>query len=85
MTFQIEILPPARKQLAKLDRQVRERVRHAIDGLAENPRPPGFKPLVGRPGYRIKVGKDYRVIYLVQDAVLWVLVLEVGHRSSVYR
>jgi len=33
---------------------------------------------------RIRAG-DYRVIYTIRDDVLLVLVIEVGHRSSIYR
>lgn len=33
---------------------------------------------------RVRVG-DWRVIYQVQDAVLLVLVVQVGHRREVYR
>jgi mRNA-degrading endonuclease RelE of RelBE toxin-antitoxin system len=28
---------------------------------------------------------DYRILYEIQDAVLRVLVIEVGHRREVYR
>jgi mRNA interferase RelE/StbE len=35
-------------------------------------------------GYRLRIG-DWRVIYTVQDDVLVVLVLGVGHRREIYR
>ncbi|MFH0902365.1 MAG: type II toxin-antitoxin system RelE/ParE family toxin, partial [Pseudomonadota bacterium] len=34
--------------------------------------------------YRIRSG-DYRVIYTIEDKVLVVLVVKVGHRREVYR
>lgn len=34
--------------------------------------------------WRIRMG-DYRVVYQVQDAVLLVLVVKVGHRREIYR
>jgi len=34
--------------------------------------------------YRIRVG-DYRIIYQIEDAVLVVLVVDVGHRREIYR
>lgn len=83
--YRVEIDAPALKQLAKLDRQIRDRIRLAIRTLADNPRPPGCKLLIGRPGYRIKVGKDWRVIYTVNDGVALVLVIELGHRREIYR
>jgi len=85
MPYRVEIEPPALKQLEKLDRQIRDRLRAAIRKLEENPRPPGCEQLTGRPGYRIKVRQDWRVIYTVNDGVTLVLVIEVGHRKEIYR
>jgi mRNA interferase RelE/StbE len=54
--------------------------------VASSPRQFG-KPLVGsRYGelWRYRVG-DYRLICQIKDGVLIVLVLEIGHRSSIYR
>jgi mRNA interferase RelE/StbE len=34
--------------------------------------------------YRVRVG-DYRIIYQIQDKVLVVLVVKIGHRREVYR
>jgi mRNA interferase RelE/StbE len=52
--------------------------------LAEDPRPPASRPLTGRPAYRIRIG-DYRVIYTIQDDLLVVVVVTLGHRRDVYR
>ena len=82
-SYRVEVEPPALKQLSKLDHQVCERIRSAIRALAADPRPHGCKMLVGRPGFRIRVG-DYRVIYTVNDGVALVLVVELGHRREVY-
>jgi mRNA interferase RelE/StbE len=51
--------------------------------LAQNPRPPAARALKGRPGLRVRVG-DYRVIYTIQDEVLLVVVVTLGHRRDVY-
>jgi mRNA interferase RelE/StbE len=51
--------------------------------LAEDPRPPGARALQGRPGLRVRVG-DYRIIYTVEDDVLLVVVVRLGHRRDVY-
>jgi mRNA interferase RelE/StbE len=40
--------------------------------------------LRGRPGFRVRVG-DYRVIYTIEDAVLLVVVVTLGHRRDVYQ
>ncbi|MGA0557011.1 type II toxin-antitoxin system RelE family toxin [Larkinella sp. VNQ87] len=55
----------------------------AIKALADNPRPFGCKKLKGRKGYRIRVG-DYRVVYEINDGILVVLIIDVGHRREIY-
>ena len=53
--------------------------------LVENPRPQGCVKLTGEESlYRIRVG-EYRIIYQIQDAVLLVLIISIGHRREVYR
>ena len=84
MTYAVEILRAAQKQLAKLDRQAQSRAIESIRGLAADPRPPGCKKLSGRPAWRIRVG-SYRVLYEIHDARLVVLVVSVGDRKDVYR
>jgi len=67
-----------------------QRIRAAIDLLAENPRPPSCVALQGEVGvYRVRVG-DYRIVYEVLDyevldQVLVVQVVHVGHRREVHR
>jgi mRNA interferase RelE/StbE len=82
--YSIEVRPAARKALKGLDRTVQRRMQAAIELLADNPRPPGAVALRGRPGLRIRVG-DYRIIYQVQDDVLVVAVIALGHRRDIYR
>jgi mRNA interferase RelE/StbE len=59
------------------------RIIKAINELATDPRPPGCKKLTGRPGYRIRVG-DYRIIYNIEDKILTVFVIDIGHRKNIY-
>ena len=84
MSYQIQILRRAQKALSRLPRQDYERVRDAIASLADVPRPPGCKKLTGREGWRIRIGR-YRVIYEIEDEVLVVTVLDVGHRRDIYK
>lgn len=81
--YRVELTPSAARQLRKLDPQVGRRIAGAIELLALDPRPPASRPLRGRPGYRVRIG-DWRVIYTVEDDVLLVLVLRLGHRKDVY-
>ncbi|MDT5296454.1 MAG: mRNA interferase RelE/StbE [Acidobacteriota bacterium] len=83
MSYEVLILRRAQKELAALPATAYERVRDAVAALAERPRPPGCKKLVGREGWRIRSG-DYRVIYEIDDARKRVTVLHVGNRRDVY-
>lgn len=84
MSYHIQVLRRAQKELARLPGQDYERVRDAIRALADDPRPSGCKKLTGREGWRIRVG-HYRVLYEIEDAVRIVTVLDVGHRRDIYR
>ena len=85
MTYAIEVLPAAERDLRKVHPQMRARIRGAVLKLAADPRPPGARALKDRPGYlRVRVG-DYRIIYTIEDDVLRVVVVRVGHRRDVYR
>ena len=84
MTCAIEVLPAAERGLRKVHPQMRARIRGAVLKLATDPRPPGARALKDRPGYlRARVG-DYRIIYTIEDDVLRVVVVRVGHRRDVY-
>lgn len=86
MRYTVEIQRRAEKFLrAVTDRGLYMRLRSAIDSLAENPRPAGCVKLTGSNNLsRLRVG-DYRIIYQIQDRMLLVLVVDIGHRREVYR
>jgi mRNA interferase RelE/StbE len=82
--FTILIERYAQKQILKLDKKVIPVIKTAIAGLANNPRPYGYKKLKGEDAYRIRVG-DYRVIYEIDDNKIIVTVVSVGHRKDIYK
>lgn len=83
--YQIEIKVSAKKELARLPRQIAEKVVERIKWLADNPRPYGCKKLCGEDSiYRIRVG-DYRVVYSIVDQCLIVEVIRIRHRREVYK
>lgn len=83
--YEVEVARRAVKALARLPRREQQRVRAAIDLLADEPRPPGCVALKGEDrAYRVRVG-DYRIVYEVHDDRLVVLVIRVGHRRDVYK
>ncbi len=60
------------------------RILACVGALAEDPRPPGCEKLSGQERFRVRQS-DYRIIYEIQDDVLTVIVVKVGHRREVYR
>jgi mRNA interferase RelE/StbE len=88
LAWQIEISRTAEKQIEKLDRKPQLAIlRFLREKLAdtENPRQWG-KPLRGDKAglWRYRVA-DYRLICELQDKLIRVIVLYVGHRKDVYR
>ncbi|TKJ28334.1 type II toxin-antitoxin system RelE/ParE family toxin [Blastococcus sp. CCUG 61487] len=84
MRYAVRLAPAAVRQLRSLDPAGRRRVQAAIDLLANDPRPPSARRLVGGAGeWRVRTG-DFRIIYEIHDAELVVLVVKVGHRRDVY-
>ncbi|MBU2608202.1 MAG: type II toxin-antitoxin system RelE/ParE family toxin [Chloroflexi bacterium] len=84
--YRIEISPAADRDLEKLKGRIRrqdfERLRVAVSGLAEEPRPQGVRKIKGAErAYRIRMG-NYRVVYEVYDNDNLVLILQVARRSE---
>lgn len=85
--WRVEYVDRAQRVLQKLEKPVRERIEAYIASILDCPDPRSReKPLTGpRAGqWRYRVG-DYRVLCELRDEVLVILVLEVDHRSRVYR
>lgn len=84
MNYTVNILRSAQKQLAKINREDRDRIISTIRNLADNPRPAGCIKLSGRPAWRIRIGA-YRVIYEIHDDQLLIIIVAIGHRKEVYK
>lgn len=84
MSYRVEITRKAEKSIGRLDKRTARRIADAIMSLADDPRPAGCKKLVGDDRWRVRLG-DYRILYLIEDDVLIVTVVEVAHRREVYR
>jgi mRNA interferase RelE/StbE len=83
--YSIRIKKTARKELAAINtKSDRQRIVKRIQSLADDPRPSGSRKLSGRERYRIRQG-HFRILYTIEDAVLTVYVVKVGHRKDVYR
>lgn len=81
----VEYTKQAVKALASMPGTVRMLVKSKIEALAADPLgAANVKKLVGRPGYRLRVG-DWRVIYTLDSGRLVILVLDIGARGGVYK
>ena len=89
MAWRVEVSAAARKALSKLDRQAARSILQFLDdnvAKETDPRAAG-KALSGSALgnlWRYRVG-DYRVVADIQDSVVTVLVVRIGHRREVYR
>jgi mRNA interferase RelE/StbE len=87
LVWTVKYTDTAKKELHKLDKQIARRILDYMDervATLEDPRSSG-KMLTGPLGglWRYRVG-DYRVICDIQDRIVCVLVLRIGHRGKVY-
>ena len=82
MDYRIVWSIQANKQLERLDRSVAKRIHERVGQLYQNPER-YVEKLVRYPYYRLRVG-DYRVILDIQNEMVRILILKVGHRSNVY-
>lgn len=87
MRYAFRFTPTARRQLRSVDRQTAMRILQALTPLGDDPyrADADVAKLSGHDHlYRLRVG-DHRVAYTIDDDVLIVLVVKVGHRRDVYR
>lgn len=76
----------ARKNLSKEDKQIQRRILNYLDRLIENPNPRDLgEALTGRlkEYWKYRTG-DYRMICKIEDNILTIMVLKVGHRREIY-
>ena len=82
--YRIEVKKSAEKELRKIPGKQLTRILDRIGSLADDPRPKGSIKLTNSEKYRLRIG-NYRVLYSIEDQVLTVYVVKVGHRKSIYR
>lgn len=74
------------RALQKMPRQNAQRIRQALDRLAENPdrRDVDIAPLEGRPGFRLRVG-GFRIIFEKNEKDHSIDVLRIISRGQAYK
>ena len=88
MSWRIEYLKSARKDIQKIDPQTRQQIRDYLEqrvATLDNPRQLGKAPKGPLSAlWRYRVG-NYRLVCEIHDEVLVVLVVRIGHRKKVYK
>ena len=85
MKYLVELKSSAAKALKKLPRSTQKRIVARLSELETSLPPVETTKMKGEnPFHRVRVG-DYRIIYEIQNEVLVILVIKIGHRKDVYR
>ena len=83
--YKVLIKPSAVKELEAIPlKKDRQRIALKIKSLGDNPRPAGCRKLSGHDRFRLRQGQ-YRILYGINDNMLIVYVVKIGHRKDVYR
>jgi mRNA interferase RelE/StbE len=82
LTYQVFLDPRAAKLLSRLSDTLRTRIKDALRELQNSPEAKGER-LAASAFWRVRVG-DYRAIYEIDQKGKKVVVLYIGHRSTVY-
>ncbi len=84
-SYKIEINRNVRKKdLPSIPKADVAKIIKRIESLANDPFPEGAIRLKGREEWRIRQG-DYRILYVVEQEIVTVFVIKVGHRREIYR
>ena len=85
--MKVEYAPAASKQFSRLDKPTQSRIKKYMSTIAslDNPRSRGKSLTSNLSGlWRYRVG-DYRILCRIRDDKLVITVIEIAHRSTVYR
>jgi mRNA interferase RelE/StbE len=75
----------AQRDLDQLKGKILRRIQKAIDELRQDPRGPGTKKLKVVNSYSKRCGRDYRILYEIDDTARRLLIDRIGHRKDIYR
>lgn len=92
MPYKIVITASAEKEIRKLPANIQDEIFEKIESLKEDPRPHKYKKLNSfkipnlqlKPLYRVRTG-DYRIVYAIQDNIITITIVKVGHRKEIYQ
>jgi mRNA interferase RelE/StbE len=81
--YEIFLLPPAQKDLDRMETDVYRQLLKKIRTLADDPRPPGSIKLTAEEGYRIRSG-DFRILYRIDDKSRRGYIYRIKNRKDAY-
>ena len=82
--YKVIFTKSVKKDFRKIPKLEVSKILYEIEELAKNPRSSKTKKLKGEKLFRLRVG-NYRVIYDIQDNLMLIFVVKLGHRSDIYR
>lgn len=82
--YKVIFTKSVKKDFRKIPKLEVSKILSEIAELAKNPRSSKTKKLKGEKLYRLRLG-NYRVIYDIQDNLMLIFVVKLGHRSDIYR
>jgi mRNA interferase RelE/StbE len=84
--YEVVFKKSAAKELQSLPQKVQQKIIDAVQLLSLNPYTEllQIKKMKGADSlYRVRI-QDYRVIYLIENQIIKVTIIKIGHRKEVY-
>jgi mRNA interferase RelE/StbE len=84
--YEVVFKKSAAKELQSLPQKVQQKIIDAVQLLSLNPYTEllQIKKMKGTDSlYRVRI-QDYRVIYLIENQIIKVTIIKIGHRKEVY-
>ena len=82
--YKIEVKKSAEKELGKIPKKELLKILEKIESLSDDPYPTGSIKLSNQDKYRVRMG-NYRILYKIENYILTVFVIKIGHRKNIYR
>ena len=82
--YELTFRPSVAKDLRDIAKTDVKRILARIDSLRDAPRPSGCEKLTGQESYRLRQG-NYRIVYSIEDQMLVIEILKIGHPREIYR
>jgi mRNA interferase RelE/StbE len=83
-SYEIVFKASVAKDLRPIPNRDVKRILARIDLLATEPRPAQAIKLSGEEKYRLRQG-NYRILYTINDLIITVTIVKIGHRRDVYQ